>query len=336
MGLGIFYKKVLSFVRQGQLFHELNGASKDHCLILTYHRVLPKGIGSRNIEPGMYVTPKTLSLHLEFLKEYFDIVSMKQAELYLAKPESRYGNKPYCVLTFDDGWIDFYQYAWPVLCKKNVPAVVFLPTGLIGSTKQFWTDRLAKILPVYGMKFLLEKFGLESRNVLNGGSKEQQLSSVIGKLKEISCYKIEKIFDECEVQIDNNDEIFERSFLDWSEIRELSKSGLITFGSHTVNHAILTTLQEKELTEELLSSRRCLLEKEVNCDGLPSFCYPNGNYSKEIVDQVSQSGYSSAVTCDFGWNVGGQSNLMALRRINLHQEVSSNRFLFAFLLVQGM
>jgi len=51
---------------------------------------------------------------------------------------------PVCALTFDDGWQDFFKFALPVLMRNQVPATVFLPTGYIGTSDWFWTDRLGK------------------------------------------------------------------------------------------------------------------------------------------------------------------------------------------------
>jgi len=52
------------------------------------------------------------------------------------KPEAR-GPKPrkYCVLTFDDGYRDFYAVAWPILKKHGFTATMFLPTGFIGNER---------------------------------------------------------------------------------------------------------------------------------------------------------------------------------------------------------
>ena len=124
----------------------------------------------------------------------------------------------------------------------------------------------------------------------------------------------------------------DRTFMNWDEVRELFGTGTISFGSHTVNHAILTTLPIDDVQTELTSSRQKLLSERVVKDNI-SFCYPNGNYTNEIAMLAARSGFSSAMTCDSGWNIAGD-NLFALKRISLHQDISSTDALFAYRLAQ--
>ncbi|MCD4812025.1 polysaccharide deacetylase family protein [bacterium] len=52
-------------------------------------------------------------------------------------------NKPqrYAVLTFDDGFRDFYTYAYPILKKYSFTATVFLPTGFIGNGQSIFNGK---------------------------------------------------------------------------------------------------------------------------------------------------------------------------------------------------
>ena len=107
----------------------------------------------------------------------------------------------------------------------------------------------------------------------------------------------------------------------------MGRSGLVTFGSHTVNHLILTTLTEQEVGRELDESRERLLREGVVGSEFIPFCYPNGNYTARITEMVREAGYSMAVTTKKGWN-GIGCDPYALRRVGIHQDISSTEALF--------
>jgi peptidoglycan/xylan/chitin deacetylase (PgdA/CDA1 family) len=159
------------------------------------------------------------------------------------------------------------------------------------------------------------------------GSPGSRLEYAIEKLKPLHIDKIEKILSELSVRWKLNQDPPGRGFLTWEEVREMFRSGLISYGSHTATHSILPTLLEEEIKEELNDSREKLIaEKAVN-PSYATFCYPNGNFNKKISGMVKDSGYSLAVTTRKGWN-DKQSNPFTLRRIGVHQDMSSTPALF--------
>ena len=114
-------------------------------LVLMYHRVLPAGDKRLDSEePGMYVTPQTFSNHLKWLSEYFVFTRLYE----WIKQKSSGGTLPAraCAITFDDGWADNYEHAFPALREAQIPATIFLVSDLIGSRQTFWPERLARLL----------------------------------------------------------------------------------------------------------------------------------------------------------------------------------------------
>src|SRR5437899_12359222 len=92
----------------------------------------------------MVVTPATFDRQLTFLKERFDIVPLSAllADIGIAQPPAR----PRCVVTFDDGWRDNYDLAFPILRRHRIPATVFLTTDFIGTDRAFWHTELIYLL----------------------------------------------------------------------------------------------------------------------------------------------------------------------------------------------
>lgn len=324
MSPGIFIKKILSFMAVGPFSRRIEQDGGGQCLILTYHRILSQDDIGPWVEPGMYVTPDVLRLHIRFLKRFFNIIAVDRLNEMLT--DTTVGKKPLCVLSFDDGWLDFYQNAWPVLREENVPAVVYLPTALIGSKEVFWTDRLGRLLGNDHGRAAL------AAQLAKTGAKVKALHSfdrAIALLKQYPYQEVDQYLASCEAELGISCEVDDRSFMNWDEVRELYDTGLISFGSHTVNHAILTTLPAIEISAELQNSMEKLRSKQVVHDAGISFCYPNGNYTDEIAMMVRECGYATAMTCSCGWNRTG-ADLFALKRIGMHQDISFTESLFAY------
>jgi peptidoglycan/xylan/chitin deacetylase (PgdA/CDA1 family) len=82
----------------------------------------------------------------------------------------------------------------------------------------------------------------------------------------------------------------------WEELVALNP-GLITIGSHTMSHPILTALSPEEIAFEIQESRR-VLETRLNRQ-VAYFCYPNGEHDARAVELVRAS-YRGAVVISEG------------------------------------
>jgi peptidoglycan/xylan/chitin deacetylase (PgdA/CDA1 family) len=121
--------------------------------------------------------------------------------------------------------------------------------------------------------------------------------------------------------------ISERAFLNWEEVKEMHGSGLVSFGSHTADHQILTTLDENKIRKELSASKKKLIDERVVDPNTICFCYPNGNFNEKIAMLVKEGGYSFAVTTKTGWNSFTENNF-TLKRIGVHQDMASTKAMF--------
>jgi peptidoglycan/xylan/chitin deacetylase (PgdA/CDA1 family) len=283
----------------------------------------------------MYVEPETFDLHLHFLKQHFDILPV--SNLFVRDPSRRMTNlkKHACYLTFDDGWSDFYRYAFPLLVKHRVPATVYLPTGFIGTTKLFWADRFADILGMITHRGIFAKFReyvmrqLPQKNHILSCLPEKFLEDILWELKELRVERITEFLEEIERDFDLSLSAIRNDFLSWEQVEEMRRSGFVTFGSHTESHRILTGLTEDEIYMELHASKQRMIEKGAVEKERISFCYPNGNYNNSAMRQLLIEDYSCAFTTLCGWN-RPDTPVFELKRVGLHQDVSHNKKLLAF------
>lgn len=306
-------------------------------LILMYHRIIEKRASEAFLQGGMYVDPSTFGRHIRFLKDNFNIISLADVSRIGDLNNNVGNNKSFCVLTFDDGWNDFYENAYPVLKSNNVSATVFLSTDFIGTKEQFWTEKLAYILSE------MEKFGKNARNTKKSsnymvnaiesmqGSIEHRIEKAVEELKILPAEEIDPVLKELAERRRGDPAMQGKSFLSWEEAREMRKSGIVFFGSHTKSHRILNTASEDVIRDELIQSKKKLIEEGVVSPSFIPFAYPNGNYTRRIAEMVEQAGYSLAVTTERGWNraADGEKELFQLRRIGVHQDIASTDAMLA-------
>ncbi len=324
-------RSIASTLFKSKYIHHQIKKVKDQLFILMYHRILPIDKTESYIQGGMFVTPQTFDRHIQFLRAHFEIIHANQTLLYLQNKKKRKNERPLCLISFDDGWYDNYKFAYPILKKYQTPAIIFLPTNYIGTRSMFWTDRLVQVLHRIKLKEVSK--GLDSldrlvRDILIlSKRKKNGIDLALEHLKPHRVEFINTIIDQLSQVEGNSYQNDDRTFLYWNEINEMFQSGLISFGSHTASHRILTTLNDTEIETELKQSKEVLLEKGIVESENLAFCYPNGNYNTRIMEFVKCLRYSFAVTTESGWN-DTATNPYSLRRIAIHEDVSKSQSMF--------
>ena len=105
-------------------------------LILTYHRIGP--------DNNNWLLPPTnmsdFENQIKYLTKTHKIMPLNELAKAILEEKSLDGK--IAVVTFDDGYKDSYQYAFPILKKYNIPATIFLVTGHIDTGNMFWYDKL--------------------------------------------------------------------------------------------------------------------------------------------------------------------------------------------------
>lgn len=301
-------------------------------IILAYHRVLPAASEElRFIQPGMYVTTETFEKHMKYVNEHYHVIALEEL---IKNP----GIKNACIITFDDGWYDNYQYAFPILKKYSIPATIFLATNLIGTNTWAWPDRISYYIhsvpkdQVVSIIDMLSTHGLiiPRRISMISSSKSRAVISdeIINHLKtmtEDARNSLTALLDSCmETLMSALNR--QRPWMTWTEIKEMS-SGNIAFGAHSHNHVILTQTNTEEATKEIADSKNTLIDKL----GKPvsMFSYPNGNFNRELMRIIDNLGFKLAVTTRPGM-LDESENPLALRRILIHNDMTGSKHMFVY------
>ena len=84
------------------------------------------------------------------------------------------------------------------------------------------------------------------------------------------------------------------AYLNWDQVRQLDQSGLITIGSHTIDHPDLATMSADQQSYEIIQGK-AQLEAQLG-HAVHSFAYPYGSYNATTLSLVRQAGFTTAVT----------------------------------------
>lgn len=116
-----------------------------------------------------------------------------------------------------------------------------------------------------------------------------------------------------------------KEYLNYDEIKKMHKYG-IQFGSHSLDHPILTDLPILDAKYQIKVSKRKLAnDLDINID---YFCYPGGYFNEEVKNLAKGAGYKGACsTFVYGRN-NKEADLFQLKRIGIYQSDSIFHFRF--------
>jgi len=260
-----------------------------------YHRVIDPKTLPYPLQDGMYVRPETFAMHCEVLKNECEVLSADELVKRVLVGDTLSNGT--IALTFDDGWLDNYENALPILEKARLPASMYLPTKFIDSNEIFWTDSVA-----YSLKRAGESNQLESTlNYLFSLSRED-------RQRAIDTFLITK------------GSTTRREFMSWSEVRDAAERG-IRFGSHSHSHQLFRELTPEEREFELRESLRILQEQSVLGSGL--FVFPGGSFSPEMGPELLREGYIAGLRTLRRSKIDPSSPIFP--RVAIHEDVSNTR-----------
>ncbi len=259
-------------------------------LILLYHRV-----AEAQPDPwSLCVTPEHFAEHLDVLSSRWNLLRLRDVVRSLeegALPDRS------VVITFDDGYADNLHNAKPILQRYGKPATIFVASGYVGNTREFWWDELERIvrrdgslnLDLYrSLHSLLQPLTHGERCRMLDGFREW--AGIDPGVRET------------------------HSMLSATELAELVRGDLIEIGSHTSTHALLDALPEAQQRAEIVRSKARL--EEILGLRVDHFAYPYGRYTEATISILRSAGFACACTTNAGL-VDKYSDRLQLPRLTI-------------------
>lgn len=241
----------------------------------------------------------------------------------------KHSGKKVIALTFDDGYLDNYNLAFPVLSSLDVPFCVYITTGFIESNVVPWWYRL---------EVLLSQFHeiIDPNGNVHHLRTLQEMDIAFMRLRNdlMSSHdqymRFATWLDSFDIDLVSGQT--QRLFMTWNELEILAASNLVTIGAHTHTHPVLSTLEDDYAFHEIYMSSDCLstkLKRQIN-----HFAFPFGGInevSSRDVEFVRQIGFRSAVSTVQGViNTRKTVDLHSLPRVFFgpHFDLRTTRFRF--------
>jgi peptidoglycan/xylan/chitin deacetylase (PgdA/CDA1 family) len=308
--------KAVDFLNLYSLF---NRFTKNTATIFMLHSILPAGSGKNEI------TTDLLEKYFDFLKRN-NYKVMTLAEFVDAIENKRPTNKA-VIFTVDDGYRDFYLYAFSAFKKYGYPATIFVTSDFVEKRLFMWWDTIEYAFQATALKEIsLESLGIGSFQLGNQDEKHKAIQTVTRFCKKLTNAEklalIQKLVGLLQVDISGQPS-GKYEPLSWDEILEMHKHG-IDFHPHTKTHPIIASVPREEKKIEIEIPKKVLEERlKAKAD---IFCYPNGqweDFDEETIELLKAAGYRAAVTGMEGFDfVDANPDLFRLRRYPIPHNTS--------------
>jgi len=297
--------------------------------ILTYHR-FPSARGDESFDDDVVdVTVDSFDRQVACLKRHFTLVGVDELCAFAAGKAL----PPNAVaITFDDGYLDNYEQALPILRRHDAKAIFFVPTGSLSDRKLHWWDRVSYVLkrcPLSSLT-LSYPFALE----LSLDNRPLAAQRILRILKTHPGLDLERFLNELAFHArvawsDRTERDFaDRLLMTWDHARALRAAGM-DVQSHTRTHRVLSTLTPADLLDELAGSRADI-GRELG-EPARAVAYPVGNQldsGSPIRAALAEAGY------EIGLSSGSGANLInePVDRFNLRRQAVDLHVSEAYLL----
>jgi peptidoglycan/xylan/chitin deacetylase (PgdA/CDA1 family) len=272
-------------------------------LIVGYHRVVQDfDRSARTSIPSMLISARMLERQLDWLDGHYRLVPLEDMARRLEQGIPTAGT---AAVTFDDGYSDVYENAFPLLKRKGIPATIFVVTGTVGTSRSMHHDRLYALLGralsgVADPADLLAGLYRDCRLHVPGPRTLKRagrttftalrlfLDTLPQPALRAVIARLESRFGPCGTD--------GGLALTWEMIEEMRSAG-VTIGSHGETHALLTHESQQRKHDEISGSRRTL-EARLKTP-VDHFAYPDGRFDSHTLIATAGAGYR------FGYTVCG-------------------------------
>lgn len=276
-------------------------------LVLNYHRI-GNAPGSRFSQELWSATEEDFDAQIRFFKSNFDVITQAELPRVLGRRSGRYVQ-----ITFDDGYRDNYEVAYPILKSNGVSATFFIATGLLDEPRVPWWDEIAWM--VQGSS---TTFGRKMH-------REKVVQTLCFLYRTLPVEKTQAFLDFVGDSMGTGRATAADAkdlWMTWDMVREMRAGGM-SFGGHTVTHCELSRLSREEQEREIKSCKQ-RFEAELS-EPMTTFSYPYGEahaFNADTWSCLKELGVQFAYSYYGGYQEFHNWEPLNIRRFAMERHVS--------------
>lgn len=296
-------------------------------VVFMLHRVRPgrrEGFGPNRI---LEVEPDFLDQTIRYVVDRgFEVLSLDGVHARLAEGDF---DRPFACFTFDDGYRDNREYAYPIFRRHGLPFAIYVPTDFPDGRGDLWWLKLEMVIAAIQMLDIKIDGVWSKFEMKTAAQKYQAFDRIYWWLRSIPEVEARTIVGElCSAHGIDAAGLCSDLIMTWPELRELASDPLVTIGAHTRRHLALAKLTRAEAAMEIDESVQ-RLEMELSRP-IRHFSFPYGDESsagQREFDLVREMGLATAVTTRKGLIHAHHTDTMTgLPRVSLNGDYQNMRY----------
>ncbi len=242
-------------------------------LVMNYHRIGDPA-GSSFDWDIWSASAEAFDRQVRFLKQHFEVIGIDELSSIAAQRPLR-GDR-LAMITFDDGYRDNYELAFPILKSLNAKGVFFIATGFLDNPHMAWWDEIAWMVRNSPASQIPSTEWTPQAIEFDDPDRQDTIHRLLTIYKSLPGDETAAYLDGLAAVTQSGrcpQSVAAEAWMNWDMIREMRAGGM-SIGAHTVSHPILANLEAASQEREIVGSKQ-RIEVELG-ETIDSLSYPVG------------------------------------------------------------
>lgn len=244
--------------------------------MLVFHKVI---FERDDVWPGIH--PKLFEEMMLLVKKYYNVLPLDYLH---SRPEMNFEKA--CFITFDDGYKNYLDYAYPILKKHKLHSTLFVLPYNITNHGHIWTSTIIYFVKHYSAPEIKEFFEKHKQHIEYPGTlNDFKLNLAITKhLCELRHTERKVIIDDLQQKFERDKRIIENELLSFDDLRKLEPE-FAGIASHSLTHPSFQLETDKDFINYEIRESKDIIENELHIK-VSLFAFPFSKFNMLSLDVV--------------------------------------------------